>query len=255
MLYPKSKVPTVFVIGATGYIGGAALAALKKAYPQFCYSALVRSEEDIAIIQAAGVSVVLGSTEDHKLITEIAASHDIAISAANAADLGLAKAALEGVKIRAVSGARTRPIFLHTSNTGITTNALRTTGGEPGRDVDLEVLGAGESGQIATYVIAPSTVYGIAHNNPKKKYPHKFLRSFGLQRVVEWLIPAKELTVCTSMTSRSSTCSPLAMPSSKERILRRLPTNSPIISPVRRTHSLGAISHVMSERSGKPAGQ
>jgi len=156
MLYPKSKVPTIFIIGAAEDIGSATLAELKKAYPGYCYSALVHSEEDIPKMQAMGVSVVLGSTEDLPLVAETAACHDITVNAANAADPNLAKAVLEGAKIRAAPGARARPIYLHTSATRTTTNAPTS---EP-TDSDHEVLDAGESGQIATYVITHASPAG-----------------------------------------------------------------------------------------------
>ncbi|KDQ21225.1 hypothetical protein BOTBODRAFT_25651 [Botryobasidium botryosum FD-172 SS1] len=185
-----SQVTSVFLIGATGYIGGAVLVALKKAYPDFSYSALVRSEKDIPAVQALGVSVVFGSTDNHSLIIDTVASHDITVGTSNADDLPLSKAIVEGLKKRAESGGRPRPIYIHTSGTGVV--ASKPTGQltasaqkiyndnspddiasiapeQPHRNVDLEIFAAGESGQIATYIIAPSTIYDIGHTNPVNK--------------------------------------------------------------------------------------
>ncbi|KDQ21224.1 hypothetical protein BOTBODRAFT_25650 [Botryobasidium botryosum FD-172 SS1] len=184
-----SRVTSVFLIGATGYIGGAVLVALKKAYPNFSYSALVRSEKDVAAVQALGVSVVFGSTDNHSLIIDTVASHDITVGTSDADDLPLGKAIVQGLKRRAESGGQPRPIYIHTSGTGVVTSkptgklsdALKVFNNnnvddiasiapeQPHRNVDLEIFAAGESGQLATYVIAPSTIYDVGHANPVNK--------------------------------------------------------------------------------------
>jgi uncharacterized protein YbjT (DUF2867 family) len=38
--------PTIFILGATGYIGGSVLVGYKKKYPDHDYVALVRSESN-----------------------------------------------------------------------------------------------------------------------------------------------------------------------------------------------------------------
>lgn len=55
---------TVFVLGATGYIGGAVLVDLKRRHPDFVYTALVRNTKDNAAIEALDVKVVNGSHAD-----------------------------------------------------------------------------------------------------------------------------------------------------------------------------------------------
>ncbi|KDQ20599.1 hypothetical protein BOTBODRAFT_26603 [Botryobasidium botryosum FD-172 SS1] len=182
---------SAFVLGATGYIGGAALIAIKKAYPDFVYTALVRSEKDVAAVQAIGVSVIVGSTENHQLVADAVAHHDITLNAADADDLPLAKNIISALKKRAGAGGHARPIYIHTSGTGVVstqpptgkfqdsakkiwndnnTDDIASIGpDQPHRNVDLAVFDAGESGQIATYIVAPSTIYDIAHTNPVRK--------------------------------------------------------------------------------------
>jgi len=181
---------SVFIIGATGYIGGAALVAIKNTYPDFVYTALVRSEKDVPAIQAIGVSVIIGSTENHQLITDAVVHHDITFNAANADDFPLAKTIIAAVKKRAEAGGHARPIYLHTSGTGVVTDAqtgkfqetakkiwndnstndIASIGpNQVHREIDLAVFDAGESGKIATYIVAPSTIYDIAHTNPVRK--------------------------------------------------------------------------------------
>lgn len=43
--------PTIFVLGATGYIGGAVLVGYKKAYPDYDFVALVRNEKNVAAVE------------------------------------------------------------------------------------------------------------------------------------------------------------------------------------------------------------
>ena len=110
MSAPKS----FFVIGATGYIGGSALVAIKNAHPELTYTALVRSPKDVAALEAMGVSVMLGSTENSELVAKAVESHDITFNAANADDLPLVHTIVAALKKRAASGTHVRPIYIHT---------------------------------------------------------------------------------------------------------------------------------------------
>ncbi|KDQ14114.1 hypothetical protein BOTBODRAFT_55572 [Botryobasidium botryosum FD-172 SS1] len=181
---------SVFFLGATGYIGGAVLLAIKRAHPEFRYTALVRSEKDAAAVQATGVSVITGSMDDRDLIASAAASHDITLNAADSDNLPFALAVLAAQKKRAAAGGHVRPIFLHTSGTSVVSDpptgkfeeAARKiwndnnpddiasiAPGQPHRHVDIELFNAGESGEISTYIIAPSAIYDVAYSNPKSK--------------------------------------------------------------------------------------
>jgi nucleoside-diphosphate-sugar epimerase len=181
---------SVLVFGVTGYIGGAVLVGLLKAHPPSAhhkYTALVRSASSVPIIEALGVTVIQGSHSDLELIIDAASNADIVVNCADADNLELAKAILSGLEKR--QSARP-PILLHTSGTGVISdeptghltewakkiwndndpNDIRSIpADQPHRNIDLEIFAAGERGKIATYIISPSTIYGIAHGNPVHK--------------------------------------------------------------------------------------
>lgn len=48
---PSTQMPTILVLGATGYIGGAVLVGYKKEYPDYNFVALVRSESNIPKVE------------------------------------------------------------------------------------------------------------------------------------------------------------------------------------------------------------
>jgi len=184
---------SIFFLGATGYIGGAILVAFLKSFPspQYSYTALVRSSKDVPALEKLGVKVLQGSHADLSLIRDEAAKSDIVVNLADADDLPLTKAILEGLEKKKERNGGGLPILLHTSGTGVISTAKKpgelTSAEEkiwndnipadiraiaptqPHRDVDLEILTAGERGKVATYIIAPSTIYGVAHSNPVRK--------------------------------------------------------------------------------------
>ena len=51
--------PSIFVLGATGYIGGSVLVGYKKAYPDYDYVALVRSESNIPAVEGKFLAWVI----------------------------------------------------------------------------------------------------------------------------------------------------------------------------------------------------
>lgn len=170
----------VLFIGATGYIGGSVLADFVQRYPEFIYTALIRNPKDTKAIASLNVRVVQGSHSDTELIERVASEHDIVVNGADADDVPLADAIIKGLFTRANSkdGSR-KPIYIHTSGTGVVTDAvtgefkdikiyddlkeedIRSIGPkQPHRNVDLQIFAAGEQGSIDTYIIAPSTIYG-----------------------------------------------------------------------------------------------
>lgn len=48
--------PSIFVLGVTGYIGGSILTGYKKTYPDYEYVALVRSESGIPAVEGMYLS-------------------------------------------------------------------------------------------------------------------------------------------------------------------------------------------------------
>jgi len=173
---------TLFLLGATGYIGGSLLKGIINVHPHFLITALVRKEKDIQPIKALGVSnVILGSHEDLEKIQQLVARSDIVVNAADADDLPLTKAILEGFKSRSKTSSD-NPILIHTSGTGVVSDdaegEFAPTGQkiwndnseddirsippeQPHRLVDLEIFRADEHQHCSAYIVAPSTIYGI----------------------------------------------------------------------------------------------
>jgi len=172
---------SVFITGATGYIGGETLAHLLNApsSKSYKYSALIRNKEKAAKLEALGVRPVVGTLNDAALLIEEASKADIVIHTADSSDHApSAKAILETLGKR-----DDKPIYIHISGTGTLIDDAR---GEYAtnviysdvnpaqinsvpdnafhRDIELLVLNASTSGKIRTHIVSPSTIYGIADN-------------------------------------------------------------------------------------------
>ncbi|KIJ55851.1 hypothetical protein M422DRAFT_240474 [Sphaerobolus stellatus SS14] len=167
----------VFFTGATGYIGGAALAYLltNPATKDHSYTAFIRSKEKAKLLESLGVRTVIGSLEDAATITEEVRKADVVIHTADSGDH------VEGCKaiIAGLVNRDDKPIYIHISGTGVLTDDAR---GEytteeiysdldpdhinqlPDtafhRNVELLVLKASEQG-VRTHIVLPSTIYGL----------------------------------------------------------------------------------------------
>ncbi|GJJ06537.1 hypothetical protein Clacol_000729 [Clathrus columnatus] len=175
----------VFILGATGYIGGSVLVSILQAYPTWEITALVRSTSSVGPLKELGVhEVVIGTHEDLELIVNLTSLADVVINCADADDLPLTRAIVDGVKIRSkinASESKGKPILIHTSGTGVISDQaegefmesgkkiwndnseydIRSIPAEqPHRLVDLEVFRADLSEYCSAYIIAPSTIYG-----------------------------------------------------------------------------------------------
>ncbi|KAI0856599.1 hypothetical protein F4860DRAFT_397682 [Xylaria cubensis] len=178
----------IFITGVTGYIAGDALYVLARKYPDFEYSALVRSESSAAKVRAAypaAVRVVLGSLDDADLLRREAAWADLVLHAADASDHeGAARAIAAGL----VGGhSEARPgYWLHTGGNGILTyfDTVEDRLGQPSdrvfddldgvevltslpdeafhRNVDKIVLecGVAHASTVRTAIVCPPTIYG-----------------------------------------------------------------------------------------------
>ncbi|KAF8149876.1 hypothetical protein B0H34DRAFT_678825 [Crassisporium funariophilum] len=172
----------IFFTGATGYIGGSVLSRLLKdpKAKDTTITALVRSPEKVEKLKALGVNAVVGSHTDEKLVEKLASEADVVIATADADNLEAALATLRGLKTR-YEKTGTPPIFIHTSGTGVLTDDAagdKTTDtiyddSNPDqieslpdtqlhRNVDLELVRADKEGYIKSYIVIPSTIYGIA---------------------------------------------------------------------------------------------
>ncbi|EIW84049.1 NAD(P)-binding protein [Coniophora puteana RWD-64-598 SS2] len=175
----------VFVTGATGYIGGSVLQRLLN-HPSSAnseFTVLVRSEEKATKFEQAGydnIKVLRGSLEDVDKIEAQAAKSDIVVHTADADDVGSAKAILAGLKKRKEETGKV-PIYIHTSGTGVLVDRAEgayesktfyddtdanqiesLADDQPHRNVDLLVVAADKEGYIKSYIILPSTIFGIA---------------------------------------------------------------------------------------------
>ncbi|KAL5486104.1 hypothetical protein ACEPAI_7148 [Sanghuangporus weigelae] len=177
---------TIFLTGATGYIGGSILWRLlnHKDAKSFNIKVLVRNPEKAKLLQEKfAVEAVVGSHADVDKLEALASEADYVISTADVDDLGAAKAILRGLKKYHEKNGRI-PIYIHTSGTGVLAD---TAGGnyaadrvyddakvediesldpktQMHREVDIEVASADKAGYARTYIILPSTIYGIANN-------------------------------------------------------------------------------------------
>ncbi|KAJ8585975.1 NAD(P)-binding protein [Rhizopogon salebrosus TDB-379] len=195
-----SETTRIFVTGATGYVGGTVLSALL-AHPNsdtFDITALIRSAQKAPSFNSVGVKTVIGSNSDFDTLTSLASEADVVVTAADVDDVNAAKAILRGLKKQHEKTGKV-PILIHTSGTGILMDqadgnfiadeiysdldipkieSLPKT--QPHREVDLAVVAADEEGYARTYIILPSTIYGIANT---------LLTSLGVQNPYSIQIP------------------------------------------------------------------
>ncbi|KAH9003176.1 hypothetical protein EDB86DRAFT_3073655 [Lactarius hatsudake] len=192
----------IFITGATGYIGGSVLQRLldHPKSDTFEITALVRSADKAKMLNALGVNTAVASLSDLDKLTELAAASDVIIHTADADDQKAAKAILHGLKARYDKTGKI-PIYIHTSGTGdvfcylsqrtmldvglkILGVLMDNAAGLHDTDViyadtdpeqieslpdtafhrlvDLEVVAADKEGYVRTYIVLPSTIYGIA---------------------------------------------------------------------------------------------
>ncbi|KAJ7020344.1 NAD(P)-binding protein [Mycena alexandri] len=177
-----STTKTSFLLtGATGYIGGAILTRFL-AHPKahaFQFTVLVRDPKKAEKFEDLGVKAVVGSHSDAHLVEKLASEADVVIAAADCDDLGAAKATLAGLRKRHASGVV--PIFINTSGTGVISDQAKGAFAsdlvyddsdvkqiqsiaptQMHRDVDLAITEADEEGYVKTYIVLPSTIYGLA---------------------------------------------------------------------------------------------
>ncbi|THH29008.1 hypothetical protein EUX98_g5181 [Antrodiella citrinella] len=176
---------SIFVLGATGYVGGGILANIFE-HPKastFKITILTRSASKAKIFEEKfSVKTVVSSTDDEDLVQKLASEAHVVISAADSDNLPATKAILRGMKDRH-SKTGDVPSLIHTSGTGALTTydkglkvgtnvyddsdvqsmaSLPPT--QPHRNVDLAIVAADKEGYIKSYIVLPSTIYGIAHH-------------------------------------------------------------------------------------------
>ncbi|KAF4612137.1 hypothetical protein D9613_004521 [Agrocybe pediades] len=190
----------ILMTGVTGYIGGSILARFLE-HPDFAsfkITTLVRSPEKAEKIRALGVDAVVGSHNDSELMQSLTASNDVVFSTTDSDDHEAIIATLKGMKKRH-DATGSVPILIHTSGTGFLIddakglyatetiyddlksdqiNALPDT--QFHRNIDLEILRADEAGYIKSYIVLPSTIWGISDGPLVKK---------GIQNPISMQVP------------------------------------------------------------------
>lgn len=173
---------TLFLTGATGYIGGSV--ALRLAEAGHRVRGLVRSAEAAAFLDARGMEPVLGSLDDTALLTREARCSDGVVHTASADHAPSVHALIAGL------AGSSKP-FVHTSGASVVGDDAR--GQVPSgpvfdedtpfavdprkqarRDIDLCVLAAATHG-VRSAVICPSLVYGVGHGLKRNSVQIPFL--------------------------------------------------------------------------------
>ena len=156
----------IFITGATGYIGGSVAAVLREAGHEI--SGLARSSKRANQLRIEGITPVLGSLEDSRVLAEAAVNADAVINCANSDHRGAVEVMLQAME-------DTDKPFLHTSGTSIVGypdqgeesdsifDEEMTFTPSPGRiervSINEEVVKAANRG-IRTVVLCPSLIYG-----------------------------------------------------------------------------------------------
>ncbi|RDX55339.1 NAD-P-binding protein [Lentinus brumalis] len=174
---------TIFLTGATGYVGGTVLARLLN-HPErknFDITALVRDEAKAKILSTKfGLNTVIGTHQDLDKVASLAEAAHIVFNISNADDEQFTGAILKGLKNRNTKTGDV-PILIHTTGSAIVMDDARgayAAGPETIFDdldvekakaipptalhhsVDLLILDADTQGYIRGYLVNPSTVYG-----------------------------------------------------------------------------------------------
>ncbi|KAH9940362.1 NAD-P-binding protein [Epithele typhae] len=207
----------VFLLGATGYIGGSVLSHLlsSPAASRYKITAAVRSEEKAEKIRSFGVDAVLASLDDTERLEALASQADVVVECADADHSASTKAILSGLKKRHQETGQV-PALIHTvscatcisdpSDTDVRSQALvcgppgmlssqtvhyshgpgvltdnaagmfatdtiwydndpdqldTIAPSQPHREVDLAVIAADSEGYVKTFLVLPSTIYGL----------------------------------------------------------------------------------------------
>ncbi|KAI0038117.1 hypothetical protein FA95DRAFT_1600200 [Auriscalpium vulgare] len=109
---------TIFLLGATGYVGGSVLTALRDQRPDLEITALVRNPAHAGAIRATGASVIPGSFGDAKLVEDQVYAHDVVINTADSNNVKLMEAILRGARRRYDEGKK-QSVLVHTSGVAV----------------------------------------------------------------------------------------------------------------------------------------
>ncbi|KAF7325704.1 hypothetical protein MKEN_00420600 [Mycena kentingensis (nom. inval.)] len=172
----------VLLTGATGFIGGSVLNRFlaRPDASSFEFTVLVRDPKKADKFRTLGINAIVGSHSDAPVMEKAASEANVVIATADCDDLGAATATLAGLKKR-FEATGVKPVFINTSGTGVIAEddkglvasdlvyddsdaaqiaTLPDTAMH--RNVDLAITNADAEGYIKSYIILPSTIYGLA---------------------------------------------------------------------------------------------
>lgn len=178
-----TQTKSIFLLGATGYIGGSILKVLLDRKHQFSVTALVRTESKIPILTALGVKVVKGSLDDVETIKHTAYQHDVVINTADCDHLESAQAIVKAIQQQYKDTGK-KIIYIHTSGTALVAedtkgNSTSTKiyddcnekeiseipATNPHRHVDTFLYKELPPASFPLIIIAPSAIYGVGETN------------------------------------------------------------------------------------------
>ncbi|KAH6975853.1 hypothetical protein EDB80DRAFT_740382 [Ilyonectria destructans] len=178
----------LFLTGATGYIGGDALHAIKTAHPDYDITALVRSKEKGEVVRSKyqDIRLVYGTLDDFDLLADEASKADVTCHLANCEHEAGAKAIAEGLSRNTagyaihLSGAdNICYLDLNTETYGKAGDRvfndltdleeiLAPSNKAPHREVDVAILEAAKKGG-KTAIVCPPTIYGPGRGPGNKR--------------------------------------------------------------------------------------
>ncbi|KAE9391954.1 NAD(P)-binding protein [Gymnopus androsaceus JB14] len=198
---------SIFLLGATGYVGGEVLVSFSTDFPTFPIRALARNLSPNKITQLQSlhpkVQVIEGTLADVDLIEAEAAKADIVISVASAGDMesiaGEYYPPWSQTTKRFASSSIPTPIYIHMSGLGLAGENARGELITPERlwtDTEFSlndikqnslsgaseaIVEASKSGEIRTMILLPGLIYGVGRGIYKSSVAHRMLLNFAAQ--------------------------------------------------------------------------
>ncbi|RYG58078.1 MAG: NAD-dependent epimerase/dehydratase family protein [Alphaproteobacteria bacterium] len=186
---------TIFLTGATGYIGGSVASQLVADGHRV--RGLVRSADSAVLLQQRGIDPVMGGLDDSDLLTREAKASDGVINTASADHPAAVQALLAGL-------AGTSKLLIHTSGSSVVGDDVRGSRSSetiydedtpfvvaPDKQarhaLDRSVLASSDQG-IRSVVICPSLIYGIGRGINQNSVQVPFLARNALEQGVVQLV-------------------------------------------------------------------
>ncbi|TCD63855.1 hypothetical protein EIP91_004869 [Steccherinum ochraceum] len=195
--------PSIFFLGATGYLGSEFLIRLQRDFPGLQINALVRSPtpERKAQLDAIyhGTHIVPGTLEDSQIILEESSKVDIVINCASSDHKPSVFAVLDGMNQSAARRPGNPPLLIHLSGAGIIADEARGAfkdnipeHSDIGLDLrncppqnthldsDIPIVDAGtrKDNPIRSIIIFPSGCYGVGNGVQKTSIWLRFFLEF-----------------------------------------------------------------------------